>query len=94
MQRYVHECNRTPSNEKIRLLLSFLGEESELDEMLELAVLARKSIEIPVEGTSAKCANMLLGLARRIEDGGLQDDDPLLGEFQRLLEKEKDPKNL
>ena len=79
-----------PSNERIRSLLQFLGEESVTDEMIELAVLARKSVEIPIDGKNPKLTSLLLGLARRTESGGLKGGDPLLDEITRLLEENED----
>lgn len=74
-----------PSNEKIAKLLKYLDAEAELPRMLQLAVQARKAVEIPVDGTSNKIAHVLLGLARRREEGGLGDDDPLVQELEKLL---------
>lgn len=81
-----------PSNPKIQSLLRFLGEEEEIPRMLDLAVRARKSIDIPIDGTSDKWASVLFGLARRSEEGRLKADDSLAEQIEELLNKERGEK--
>ena len=76
-----------PSNEKIEKLLKFLGEEAELDRMLELAIRTRRSIEIPLDGTRQEYWPLLTGLARRIEQGGLENDEALIELLEKLNEQ-------
>lgn len=77
-----------PSNAKIEKLLKYLGEEAELDRMLELAVGARRCIEIPIDGTKKHLVPMLAGLARRIEQGDFTKDDPLFKLLEKYTEKD------
>lgn len=76
-----------PSNEKIRRILKFLGFEDQVDRMIALAINARKAVEIPTDGTSANWTHVLLGLARKSEQG-LRDDDPLVTKIRELLESD------
>lgn len=80
-----------PSNEKIKRILAFLGCEEEYSRMIELAVKARRAVEIPVDGSNPQWTNVLLGLARRSEEG-MDVNDPLIAQLNALLEKEEKEK--
>ena len=62
-----------PSPQKIRKLLAKMGEEDQLPEMLLLAAKSRQSIEICVEDKNDEVADMLVALARRCDEGNMND---------------------
>ncbi len=76
-----------PSPKKIRALLVKLGEEERLSEMLVLAARSRQSIEILVEDKDDHVADMLVALARRCDEGSL--DDELVQRIKKILEREE-----
>lgn len=63
-----------PSLEKIRRLLDRMGEEHRLAEMLVLAARSRQSIEISVKDKNEQVADMLAALARRCDEGSMDDE--------------------
>jgi transcriptional regulator with XRE-family HTH domain len=76
-----------PSPEKIRKLLATMGEEVRFSEMLKLAARSRQSIEIPVEDKDDQVADMLVALARRCDEGSL--DDELARRIKDILDREE-----
>jgi transcriptional regulator with XRE-family HTH domain len=76
-----------PSPDKIRKLLAKLGEEERLAEMLKLAAQSRQSIEIPVEDKNDQVADMLVALARRCDEGSM--DDELAKKIKEILDQEE-----
>lgn len=76
-----------PSPERIRKLLAKMGEEQRLSEMLVLAARSRQSIEIPVEGKNDQVADMLVALARRCDEGSL--DEELARKIKAILDQEE-----
>jgi transcriptional regulator with XRE-family HTH domain len=76
-----------PSPKKIRALLVRMGEQTRLLEMLKLAAQSRQSIEIPVEGKNDQVADMLVALARRCDEGGM--DDALARKIKDILDQEE-----
>ena len=76
-----------PGPAKIQRLLAEMGEEHRLSEMFVLAARSRQSIEISVEDKNDEVANMLVALARRCDDGSL--DDTLARKIQAILEQEE-----
>lgn len=84
----VERGRRNPPNpEKIRRLLAKLGEEERLSEMLKLAARSRQSIEIPVGDKNDQVADMLVALARRCDEGGM--DDELARKIKEILDQEE-----
>lgn len=76
-----------PSPEKIQRLLDRMGEGHRLSEMLVLAARSRQSIEISVEDKNDQVADMLVALARRCDEGSL--DDELARRIKEILEREE-----
>ena len=76
-----------PSPDKIRKLLAKLGVEERLAEMLKLAAQSRQSIEIPVEDKNDQVADMLVALARRCDEGSM--DDELAKKIKEILDQEE-----
>jgi transcriptional regulator with XRE-family HTH domain len=76
-----------PSPEKIRKLLVKLDEVERYSEMILLATRSRQSIHISVEGKDEQMAAMLVALARRCDEGSL--DDKLVRSIKDILDQEK-----
>lgn len=76
-----------PSPERIRKLLVKMGEEQRLSEMLVLAARSRQSIEIPVEDKNDQVADMLVALARRCDEGSI--DEELARKIKQILDQEE-----
>jgi transcriptional regulator with XRE-family HTH domain len=76
-----------PGPEKIRKLLVIMGEEQRFSEMLVLAARSRQSIEISVEDKNDQVADMLVALARRCDEGSL--DDELARRIKDILGEEE-----
>lgn len=76
-----------PGPEKIRKLLDRMGEGHRFPEMLVLAARSRQSIEISVEGKNDQVADMLVALARRCDEGSL--DDELARRIKDILDREE-----
>jgi transcriptional regulator with XRE-family HTH domain len=72
----------------IRKLLVCLGQEKQLPKMLTLAAQSRKSVEITVANQSQDVAAMLVALARRCNDGPVDQD--VARKILRLIEGEGD----
>jgi transcriptional regulator with XRE-family HTH domain len=84
----VERGKRNPPNpDKIRKLLARMGEEDRLPEMLRLAAKSRQSIEISVEDKDDEVADMLVALARRCDEGSLDED--LARKIKKMLEREE-----
>jgi transcriptional regulator with XRE-family HTH domain len=77
-----------PSEEKIRKLLSVLGEENRISEMLFLATRSRQRIEISVEDKDDQVTEMLMAMARRCDDGSLDKD--LAKKIKKILGEENE----
>ena len=86
---YVSDVERgkknPPTEEKIAKLARCLGIPQKLTELLALAALSRRSFEIAVPAKNEEMALMLAALARRANDGGL--DEATIDEIRKLLEK-------
>lgn len=76
-----------PSPHKIRKLLARMDEEHRLSEMLLLAAKSRQSIEISVEDKNDEVADMLVALARRCDEGSMDDD--LARKIKEILDQEE-----
>jgi transcriptional regulator with XRE-family HTH domain len=76
-----------PSPQKIRKLLVSMGEERRLSEMLVLAARSRQSIQISLEDKNDQVADMLVALARRCDEGSL--DDELARKIKEILDEEE-----
>lgn len=63
-----------PSPSKIQALLARLKAADRFNEMLVLAAKARQSVEISVEGKDEEFTNMLAALARRCDEGSIDDN--------------------
>ena len=63
-----------PSQQKIEKLLAAMGEDDRTVEMLVLAARSRQSIEIPVEDKNDHVTDMLVALARRCDEGSLDEE--------------------
>ncbi len=75
-----------PTAKKIRKLMKDLSEEQETERMQALAVLSRNSIEIKVGDDGATVTDMLVALARRCDEGSL--DDEVAKSIRQLLDGE------
>lgn len=76
-----------PSPDKIAKLLKAVSATGELERMQALAILARRSIEIRVGNDSPSVTDMLVALARRCDEGSL--DEGAAKKIRRILEEEK-----
>jgi transcriptional regulator with XRE-family HTH domain len=76
-----------PSPEKVRKLLAKMGEEARLTDMLLLAAKSRRAVEISVEGKNDEVADMLVALARRCDEGSMDDD--LARRIKEILDQEE-----
>jgi transcriptional regulator with XRE-family HTH domain len=76
-----------PGLEKIRRLLDRMDEGHRFSEMLVLAARSRQSIEISVEDKNDQVADMLVALARRCDEGSL--DDELARRIKEILDPEE-----
>ena len=76
-----------PSPQKIRNLLAKMREEDRLSEMLLLAAKSRQSIRISVEDKNDEVAEMLVALARRCDEGSLDED--LARRIKKILDREE-----
>lgn len=74
---YVSDIERDrrnpPSAERIGVLLKTLGASERMDEMMALAAVSRKSVDIPVQNKSADAVMAIASLARRAENGDITD---------------------
>ena len=76
-----------PDPQKISKLLEAMGEGQRLSEMLRLAAQSRRSIEISVEDKNDQVADMLVALARRCDEGSL--DDEIARKIKEILGEEE-----
>lgn len=87
---YVSDIERgkknPPSRENIVKLAQCLRQMDQLTHLLALAAVSRKSIEITVPAKNDELAMMLSALARRCDEGGL--DEATVEKILKLLEKE------
>ncbi len=77
-----------PRSSAIRILLARLGHEDRFAEFLSLAIQARQSIEISVEDKDEEVADMLVALARRCDEGEL--DQEVVKKIRKLLDEEQE----
>lgn len=77
-----------PRSSKIRALVERIGCPEEFPRMMLLAVRSRKSIEINVGDKNDDVTNMLLALARRCDDGSL--DDATAKKINKILGRTED----
>ena len=83
----VERGRRNPPNpKKIQKLLARMDQEDKFAELLFLAARSRQSIEISVEDKTDDVASMLVALARRCDEGSL--DDEMLRQLRDILEQE------
>ncbi len=75
----IERGTRNPPNPQgIEKLLKRMKCLQHLDEMVRLAALSRRSIEIPLDGSDAEVADMLTALARRKAEGTLTPEEAKL----------------
>jgi transcriptional regulator with XRE-family HTH domain len=75
-----------PVGDKLRKLLKKLKKEDKYDEFELMAFQARESIEISMKDKGEDEANLLLALARRCDEGGL--DPETARKLRKLLEED------
>ncbi|GAF77246.1 unnamed protein product, partial [marine sediment metagenome] len=76
-----------PSRSKIKKLLNTMGLENRLNEMLRLAAEGRRSVEIPVHDKSPEVTEMLVALAREMDEGVV--DREVAEKIQELLRRRR-----
>lgn len=89
---YISDIERGKKNpprpSAIRILLDRLGHENLFAHFLGLAVQARQSIEISVDDKNEDVTDMLVALARRCDEGGL--DQEVVKKIRKLLEENQE----
>ena len=89
---YVSDIERgrknPPSGASIKKLLAALGKEALFPRMLLLAARSRQSVEISMKGKGEEVANLLVALARRCEEGSL--DQEAVRQILRIIGEEPD----